>query len=98
MQKGKATGNRASPIQDRAMPYLARGAPLAFAAVMLAHGAAAQPLPLGDGRIADRPQIGAVFSCQTRFSGGGAFRDGPWIQGRVWDPAAKPVVGGAVAW
>jgi len=58
----------------------------------------ADSLPLGDGKVTRAPTIGHVFACPTRFEGGGAFRDGPWIRGTVWDPAAKPVVGGAVAW
>ena len=80
--------------------YRARGALVAFAtAVALASGAASgETLPLGDGKVATAPAIGMVFACQTRFGGGGAFRDGPWIHGQVWDPAAKPIVRGAVAW
>jgi len=60
--------------------------------------AAAQELPLGDGRIASQPQVGSVFACQTRFMGGGALGEGPWIHGGRWEPARKPIVQGAVAW
>jgi hypothetical protein len=70
----------------------------ALAAGVWGTGAAADTLPLGDGRIASAPTVGQVFACQTRFMGGGAFRDGPWIRGDRWDPAAKPTVSGAVAW
>ncbi len=70
----------------------------ALAVALASHAAHADALPLGDGKIATGPQVGRVFVCQTRFGGGGAFRDGPWIHGGTWDRAAKPVVGGAVAW
>ena len=55
-------------------------------------------VPLGDGKISTSPISGNVFSCQTRFGGGGAFRDGEWIQGQFWDPSKKIAVSGAVAW
>lgn len=56
-------------------------------------------LPLGDGRISDTPQKGYVMPCQTRFFGGGAFRDGNWIRSDgTWDSTAKPEVDGDVAW
>ena len=71
---------------------------VAFVASVSSHTAAAQPLPLGDGKIAAAPRAGHIFSCMTRFMGGGASRDGPWIRGDRWDPAAKPIVGGAVTW
>ncbi|HEX2620911.1 MAG TPA: hypothetical protein VHL11_12205, partial [Phototrophicaceae bacterium] len=38
-------------------------------------------LPLGDGKISTEPQAGYIWSCQTTFNGGGAFRDGDWING-----------------
>ena len=71
------------------------GAVLAVA--LLSQPARADSLPLGDGKVTRAPEIGHVFACPTRFEGGGAFRDGPWIRGNVWDPPAKPVVGGAAA-
>lgn len=56
-------------------------------------------LPLGDGKVSTRPVAGSVFACQTRFGGGGAFQDGPWISGDgTWDLTAKAVVDGEVAW
>jgi hypothetical protein len=76
----------------------APGALAALVAGLWRAVAAADTLPLGDGKIASAPTVGQVFSCQTRFMGGGAFRDGPWIGGARWDPAAKPTVGGAVTW
>jgi hypothetical protein len=78
------------------MVRLARSVPVLLLA--LAGGAAAEPQTLGDGRIATTPTVGAVFACQTRFMGGGAFRDGPWITGDSWDRALKPVVRGQVTW
>ncbi len=55
-------------------------------------------LPLGDGKISPAPRAGYVFSCRSRFGGGGAFRDGNWIQGNGWDPKAKIHVEGSVIW
>jgi len=68
--------------------------------ILLAGATMAQEalLPLGDGRVSAAPQVGSVFSCQTQFGGGGAFRDGEWIQGNIWDPKGKPIVDGAVGW
>jgi hypothetical protein len=71
---------------------------LTLAAALLSQSAGADSLPLGDGKVSNAPQRGHVFACSTRFDGGGAVRDGPWIRGATWDPAAKPIVGGAVPW
>jgi len=60
--------------------------------------ASAHELPLGDGNISTRPEVGYVDSCQTQFGGGGAFRDGPWITGDSWNPDLKPTVDGEVSW
>ena len=57
-------------------------------------------LPLGDGKYRTSPKRGYVDSCQTSFNGGGAFRNGPWIDegARVWDLTGKVSVQGAVRW
>lgn len=56
-------------------------------------------LPLGDGHVSTSPVVGSVWSCQTTFSGGGAFADGPWIKGDgTFDYTAKAVVDGQVSW
>ena len=56
-------------------------------------------LPLGDGHVTTAPRIGAVFSCQTSFNGGGAFTNGPWIHADgTWDATAKATVDGNVTW
>jgi hypothetical protein len=56
-------------------------------------------LPIGDGRVSSYPQAGYVWACATAFGGGGAFRDGPWIEpGGSFDLTAKPAVAGDVAW
>jgi hypothetical protein len=56
-------------------------------------------LPLGDGRVSDRPRAGYVFSCQQQFFGGpGAQVDGPWIHGADWDLTQKIAVQGRIAW
>ena len=60
--------------------------------------ATAHELPLGDGRVTDRPAVGNVFACRTRFRGGGARHDGPWFHGDTWNPAEKPHVAGRVMW
>ncbi|MBI5227006.1 YHYH protein [Candidatus Micrarchaeota archaeon] len=55
-------------------------------------------LPLGDGKYSTSPKVGYIYSCDTQFNGGGAFKDGPWIEGSVWDPSKKVTVDGAVVW
>jgi hypothetical protein len=56
-------------------------------------------LPIGDERVSALPQAGYVWTCASSFGGGGAFRDGPWIDPNgTFDLTAKPVVGGEVAW
>ncbi len=59
----------------------------------------AYSLDLGDGKYSDSAQKGYIFSCDTDFHGGGAFQDGPWIEGNVWYPSKKDVsVSGSVLW
>jgi YHYH protein len=57
-------------------------------------------LPLGDGKYLTQPKKGYVFSCITDFHGGGAFRDGPWIDSaaKTWDLTKKISVQGSVHW
>jgi len=56
-------------------------------------------LPIGDNSISRSPTVGSVWSCQTTFTGSGAFRDGPWITGDgTYDYTAKAVVDGHVSW
>ena len=55
-------------------------------------------LPLGDNKISTTPKIGYVYSCQSEFRGGGAFRAGEWISNSQWDPSKKPTVDGAISW
>src|SRR5262249_44715012 len=57
-------------------------------------------LPLGDGRYTTSPKVGYIDSCQTSFNGGGAFRNGPWIDtsAGTWDPSQKISVQGSVSW
>jgi hypothetical protein len=57
-------------------------------------------LPLGDGKYLTHPKKGYVDSCQTQFNGGGAFRNGPWIDeaAKTWDSRRKVAVQGAVRW
>jgi hypothetical protein len=56
-------------------------------------------LPLGDGRLSDAPRAGNVWSCASRFGGGGAFRRGSWIRDDgTYDFTAKPTVDGTVKW
>ena len=57
-------------------------------------------VPLGDGYVSSSPKIGYVDSCITSFGGGGAFRDGPWINSsaHTWDYRTKLHVSGSVRW
>ena len=49
--------------------------------------------------VSGLPQAGAIFVCQSRFPGGGAFTAGPWLKSDgTFDLAAKPVVDGAIQW
>ncbi len=73
--------------------------PAALAALLLlAAGARAQALPLGDGHVTDHPAAGSVYACRTSFRAGGARHDGPWFHGATWNPAEKPHVSGRVFW
>ncbi len=77
--------------------FLALSALLATANPLLAHEA---PLPLGDGKISSRPEVGFVYSCQQRFDpdAPGAHRPGEWIAGKSWYPSLKPKVEGEIFW
>lgn len=57
-------------------------------------------LPLGDKKYSTSPKKGYVYSCQTSFTGGGAFTQGPWIDttNNTWDLTKKAVVDGSVDW
>lgn len=56
-------------------------------------------LPIGDGQISARPEVGAVWSCRTRFGRGGAHASGNWIQADgTYNLTAKPTVDGVVFW
>ena len=55
-------------------------------------------LPLGDNKVSDSPKEGYAYSCQRADpNGGGAFTDGPWINGSTWDMTAKLHVQGSVS-
>jgi YHYH protein len=58
----------------------------------------AESLPVGDGRVSDRPSRGDVFACQTQFRVGGARHAGEWFHGDTWNPLEKPRVQGRVMW
>ncbi|MBI1219239.1 MAG: YHYH protein [Rhodobacteraceae bacterium] len=62
----------------------------------LAHSGGAEPL--GDGKVSSSPKVGYLMSCPTRGSGRGAFRDGPWIDGKSWYPGDKIHVEGKISW
>jgi hypothetical protein len=55
-------------------------------------------LPLGDGKISAEPRRGHVYSCNTRFAGGGAQGRGSWIGTSTWDATKKLRVSGEVTW
>ncbi|MBV9217149.1 MAG: YHYH protein [Acidobacteria bacterium] len=66
------------------------------------HGDPLNPknLPIGDGKLSDKPAKGYLMPCESRFGGGrGAFRDGAWIHSDgTWDATSKPIVSGDVKW
>lgn len=57
-------------------------------------------LPLGDDKTSSTPELGSIYSCDTRLNGGGAFKDGEWIHSLegYWDPSGKVTVDGEVDW
>jgi hypothetical protein len=57
-------------------------------------------LPIGDNRVSNGPARAYVWSCQTTFTGGGAFTTGAWFNAAAgtYDYTAKPIVDGAVTW
>ena len=59
---------------------------------------AEEALPLGDGKLSNAPQIGYLWVCNQQKGGGGAWRDGDWIEGNVWYPGRKIFVQGDVPW
>ena len=59
-------------------------------------------IPIGDGRISQKPKVGYVWSCRTHLGGdgiGGAHASGDWIHDDgTYDFTAKPTVDGRVVW
>lgn len=57
-------------------------------------------LPLGNSHISSEPRVGAIYSCNSRFNGQGAFRVGDWIREAeaVFDLTSKREVDGANLW
>jgi len=57
-------------------------------------------LPLGDGKLSRGPKTGYIWACHIDPNGGGAHRDGPWIDRKsgTFDVTAKTMVRGAVRW
>jgi hypothetical protein len=85
------------PASDET-PSISTGSLVEAPAVVMASVDPAR-VPLGDGKISMAPERGSVFACQTRFAGGGAFRDGHWIKADgTWDSTAKITVDGEVTW
>lgn len=62
------------------------------------HEELATSLPVGDGKVADHPEVGYVYSCMQNFRGGGARHVGNWFHGKTWNPLDKPHVRGHVMW
>jgi len=84
----------------RKLLALALLAGIAATAAVAATGVDKTKLPLGDGKYLTSPKKGYVDSCMTSFNGGGAFRNGPWIDdsAKTWDLTKKISVQGAVHW
>jgi len=57
-------------------------------------------LPLGDKKYSTSAKKGYIYMCNTRFDGGGAFAQGPWINStaKTWDLTKKVSVDGNVSW
>jgi hypothetical protein len=57
-------------------------------------------LPLGDNLKSDEPKAGYIWPCHIEEGAGGAFKDGPWINGdgKTWDSTKKVIVQGNVKW
>ncbi len=72
----------------------------ALAVPALAHSIDLHRLPLGDGKISHAPKRGWIWACHVNPMGGGAYRDGPWIneQAGTFDLTAKVAVRGHVMW
>ncbi|MFT3734829.1 MAG: YHYH protein [Rhodocyclaceae bacterium] len=62
-----------------------------------AHGPA---IPVGDGKLANAPRVGYLFTCMRMVSAdrAGARGDVPWIRDGMWYPDEKLVVNGQVRW
>jgi hypothetical protein len=61
--------------------------------------ATVEALPLGDGKLSNKPQRGYIFACPAgRPPSGGAHRVGEWIKDGYWYPRSKPIVEGNVRW
>jgi len=87
-------------------------APWFFAALILAalfpaaeapKSAPSASLPVGDGKISDRPRAGYVYACPRGwfappFGAPGARATGAWFHGATWNPLEKPHVQGHVLW
>lgn len=71
---------------------------LATAQSALAHEPAPTTLPVGDGKVTDRPVAGNVYACNQNFRTGGARHVGDWFNGATWNPLEKPHVTGEVFW
>lgn len=56
-------------------------------------------LPVGDGKTVNTPAVGSLWTCEQRFTGSGAFRQGPWMNGDgTFDATTKAIVDGSVRW
>jgi hypothetical protein len=69
-------------------------------AAATAHDVDLTKLPLGDGKISTAPLVGQIWACRVDPNGGGAFRDGPWIDkaNGTFDYTKKAIVSGHVVW
>lgn len=92
-----ACGSTSTPGSPTSAPTLAPTATTAGSSASTLNPAR---LPLGDGKLSTSPKPGYLYSCQTRFpGGGGAFKDGPWIHSDgTWDATTKIAVQGSITW
>jgi hypothetical protein len=57
-------------------------------------------IPIGDGKVSSKPEIGYVDACSNLSGGGGAETDGPWIDtsNGTWNSETKTAVQGSISW
>ncbi len=73
---------------------------MAFIALTNANGGIDKSrLPIGDGKVSNKPMVGYVWPCQTNGFGTRREHSGPWLRDDgTYDFANKPAAAGEVLW